>query len=155
MPLGWILADGGGTFRPQADDPGCRNQDRVSKSLWIIGGLGLGGCFLLSLVMKQAVALHAERQQLPFLPALTAKFEAQLQAPLRLREEGQAGAVRLIASARVRPDCDRRRFADALAAEIWLHVRRAGSPARELDIQVRADKGEPLHIVSPRPAVGR
>lgn len=135
--------------------PVAESRTSVTKSLVIMGCVGLAGCVVLSLLMKQAVTLQTERQQVAFLPAVAAKFASQLAAPLRLREERIGGQARLVASARLVAGGDPQRFAEALAAEIWLHVRRAGNPARQIDLQVRVADGAPLQIVSPRPAPGR
>lgn len=155
MPLGGILAADWPRQGLSPEAAVAESQASVTKSLVIMGCVGLAGCVMLSLLMKQAVTLQTERTQVPFLPAVAAKFAPQLAAPLRLREERTGGQTRLMASARLWEGGDPQRFAEALAAEIWLHVRRAGNPARQIELQVRVADGAPLQIVLPRPAPGR
>lgn len=128
----------------------------VNKSLLAIAGLGLGGCVLLSVLMKQVVAIDAEQRQLPFLPALQARFGAQLDGALRVKEESTDGATRWLVNARVRDGVDAVRLAPAIGAELWLHAGRAGSAASEARIVLRCEDGSPaVSLVVPRPGPGR
>jgi hypothetical protein len=105
---------------------------RGVKSALIIAALGVGGCVLLSMVMQKAVAIDTERRQLPFVPALAARFGPQLAGPLRVREEPLAGGLELAVSACVR------------GAELWLLGLRAGSRAQAARVVLRGEDGAQL-----------
>ena len=123
----------------------------VNKSILAVAGIGIAGCVLLSILMKQVVALDAEQRQLPFLPALEAKFGPRLGHPIKVREQDQAGIVRLHVSARVRDGIDGAQLAREIGADLWLHAVRAGSKATEAVVALRReDGGELLTLVLPR-----
>lgn len=123
----------------------------MNKSLLAVAGIGIAGCVLLSILMKQVVALDAEQRQLPFLPALEAKFGPRLGHPIKVREQDEAGIVRLHVSARVRDGVDGAQLAREIGADLWLHAVRAGSKATEAVVALRREDGdELLTLVLPR-----
>jgi hypothetical protein len=117
---------------------------RGVKSALIIAALGVGGCVLLSMVMQKAVAIDTERRQLPFVPALAARFGPQLAGPLRVREEPLAGGLELAVSACVRDGIAAEPLARAIGAELWLLALRAGSRAQAARVVLRGEDGAQL-----------
>jgi len=133
-----------------------RSKKPAVKSALIIAMLGIAGCLLLSLVMKQALEIDVERRQLPFQPALAARFGPQLTGPLQVREESTDGGLWLLASGCVRDGVAAEPLARAIGADLWLHALRGGSRATAARVVLRGEGSSQLvSIPVPRPVPHR
>lgn len=127
----------------------------VSKSILAIVGLGIGGCLLLSLMMKQLMQHQAVKQQVASPPVLAAAFGKQLVGPLSVREEHEGGAVRLVVHGRVAAKQDKLALATAIGAEVWKRVGGEMQPS-EVKVTLRdADGSAPVTQIVARPAPAR
>lgn len=123
------------------------------KSPLIIVALGAVGCVLMGILMKEAMAIDSQLRQLPFQPALTARFGTHLDGPLRVQEERLHGVPGLLASGGVRAGVVAEPLARAIGAELWLHAMRGGSVAVEARVVLHGADGRQLvSLRVPRPA---
>lgn len=124
----------------------------MSKSILTIAGIGIAGCLLLSLMMKE-LAQHRGRRapRQPVAPA----FAERLTGPLRVTEEWHGERVRVVVLGRVRPGQDKRALAAAIGSDLWRSV--GGDPAvDEVHVTLRdADGGGPEAVFVPRPPAVR
>ena len=128
---------------------------RVPKSIYAIAGLGIVGCVMLSLMMKNLVQIQQHRPASPqLLQLLEAKFAAQLVTPLQLREESANGRVRLVASACVTAGLKKDRFAETVGSTIWQQVSGPETKTTEVEVLVSDERGgTAVSFVFPRPSV--
>lgn len=128
----------------------------VSKSTVAIAVMGLLACGVLSLLMKQVVGLQAEQRRAPWLPAVEARFDERIVGPALVRDESVDDGVRVVVSVRAEQGVDAARLAQAIGADVWLHLGRAGSAAKELVVAVRhGEGGTPQRFPIAHPAPGR
>jgi hypothetical protein len=128
----------------------------VSKSTVAIAVMGLLACGVLSLLMKQVVGLQAEQRRAPWLPAVEVRFDERIVGPVMVRDEPIDDGVRVVVSVRAEPGVDAARLAQAIGADVWLHLGRAGSAAKELVVAVRhGEGGAPRRFPIAHPAPGR
>jgi hypothetical protein len=127
----------------------------VSKTVLTIAGIGVAGCMLLALMMKQLVQHQQAQQDASGAGGIAARFAGRLAAPLALREEHEGARVRLVAHARAAAGEDRRQLADDIATALW---RRFAAAERidGVDVVVRAaDGGGAVTAHAPLPAPSR
>lgn len=121
---------------------GSAESRRVPKSIYAIAGLGIAGCIMLSLMMKNLVQMQQHRSASPQLQQLLeAKFGAQLVTPLQLHEESVNGRVRLMASACVTAALKKDRFAETVASTIWQQLSSADTKTKEVEVVVSDERG--------------
>lgn len=126
----------------------------VSKTVLAIVGIGIGGCLLLSLMMKQLVQHQVARQEAPLVPGLMKIFGKQLAGPLATREEFEGASLRLVVHGRVAPQQDKQALAAAIGNEVWQRL--AETPPTEVCVTLRdADGTAPLSQVVARPSPPR
>lgn len=97
----------------QAERANGRNTD-VNKSVLAISGIGVAGCVLLSVMMKELVA-HKPAKRPAWLVALESEYREQLVGPLATHEEDEGGAVRAVVFGAARAGSDRSALALAIA----------------------------------------
>ncbi|HKB37091.1 MAG TPA: hypothetical protein VKD72_11600 [Gemmataceae bacterium] len=126
----------------------------MPKSIYAIAGLGIAGCIMLSLMMKNLVHMQQHRSASPQLQQqLEAKFGAQLVTPLQLHEEAVNGRVRLVASACVTAGLKKDRFAETVAAAIWQQLSSSDPKTKEVEVVVNDERGgTAVTFVFDRPA---
>ena len=118
--------------------------------------MGLLACGALSLLMKQVVGLQAEQRRAPWLPAVEARFGQRIVGPVMVRDEPMEEGLRVVVSVQVQPGADAARLAQAVGADVWLHLGRAGSAATELVVAVRhGEGGAPQRFPIAHPTPGR
>lgn len=103
--------------------------------------MGLLACGALSLMMKQVVGLQAEQRRAPWLPAVEARFGDRIVGPVMVRDEPGQNGTCVVVSVRLAPGADAGRVANAIGSDVWLHLGRAGSAAKELVVAVRHEEG--------------
>jgi len=157
MALARILSGVGGCPRALfcSGNAGSAESRRVPKSIYAIAGLGIAGCIMLSLMMKNLVQMQQHRSASPQLQQLLeAKFAAQLVTPLQLREETLNGRVRIVAAACVTAGLKKDRFAETLGATIWQQVSGSDTKTQEVEVLVGDERGgTAVSFVFPRPTV--
>jgi hypothetical protein len=132
--------------------PPARRNSAVSKSPLVIGAIGLGGCLLLGLLMKQAVQQQQAERTAPRVGALAAQFGARLVGPLALREEIEGELRRAVVHGRAAAGQDRRELAAEIGAAAWALFDARTLPD-ELRVTLRAeDRDEAVSRTVPRPA---
>jgi hypothetical protein len=88
----------------------------MSKSLLAIGGIGIAGCVLLSVMMQQIASQTQTKTQRPdWLVMLESEHGEQLVGSLAMHEEDDRGATRIVVSGTAKAGCDRAALARAIA----------------------------------------
>jgi hypothetical protein len=114
----------------------------VPKSIYAIAGLGIAGCIMLGLMMKNLVQMQQHRSASPQLQQLLeVKFGPQLVTPLQLHEEAANGQVRLVASACVTAGLKKERFAETVASTIWEQLTSSDTKTKEVEVSVSDERG--------------
>ncbi len=158
MPLTRILSEflqersGAGSARPLF----AVETLAVSKSLLVIGGLGMAACCLLSGGMKKLIEHKLARPAVSPAALLERKYDRHLLPPVTVHEEHDGAQLRLVVHARTRPLQDKQRLAAELGYEVWQQA----AAARELPFSVQvtlrdADGGAPLTTMVARPTLPR
>lgn len=135
------------------DSPGAANVDqgRVSKSVFVVGGIGAVGCVMLSLMMQHLLKVKGEHGRSPVATDIEQTFGPQLQGPVDLvsllMDGERAVIVRLLAKA----DVDREQMGRRVAGLVWRSAHKLAETPDVLRVEVRRDAAEEPMIIDTRP----
>lgn len=117
----------------------------VRKSLFVIAGLGLGGCLALGFMMRQVLEVRDELQRSPFALVLEQEFGSRLVEPAVVREERSDGHLRLHARLVVFAGLRKSPIVELAGERLWMQARASGVAPVEVTVQVLDDdRGEDL-----------
>ena len=118
----------------------------MSKTLLVIGGLGVAACVTLSFAMQRLVEIGSSRQQSPFAAPVHARFGARLRREIDVIHHQEADGAHLEVVVDVVDWHDARRLGPPIAAEVLLLAQRSGVFPREVLVRLRAPgEREVLH----------
>ena len=127
----------------------------MSKTILAIVGIGIAGCLLLSLTMRQLVQHQLVQREAPGLPAVSARFAERLAGPLAMHEEHHGMSTRLVVSGRAASNEDQQSLAGAIAAEVWQTLG-ADDSGTDVMVKLRDAQGRtPVSTVTARPSPAR
>lgn len=136
--------------RPESSDSRC-----VAKSPLVVLAIGIAGCLLLALMLREAVGLREERERPPGAELVEQRFAAQLAGRVRFQSHKEGDGVRRVLTAPVRDGVDRRRLPKAIGTELWLALLRSGAPTGTLEVRLENPNwSEPVVVVVPPPRLG-
>jgi hypothetical protein len=125
----------------------------VSKTILAIGGLGAGGCLLLSLLMQHALQAQQERKKAPLAQLLEVEFEGRRVGPVRVDEVRQQGRMHLSVRLSVRAGQPKQRIAESAGAIAWDYALASRTEPADVVVEVGDDVlGAPAIVSVPRPA---
>lgn len=122
----------------------------MTKTPLAIGAIGVAGCVLLSLIMKQLVA-EQSRAEAPVRRSLEAGFREQIVGRLAVHEEQDGDRVMLVVQGQARADVDRRALADRMVQAAW-QLLPARTAIAQVQVRLRDAVGQqPVAAWSARP----
>ncbi len=123
----------------------------MTKTPLAIGAIGVAGCVLLSLMMKQLVGEQQSRGEVPVRRSLEAGFREQIVGRLAVHEEQDGDRVMLVVQGQARADVDRRALADRMVQATW-QLLPAQTAIAQVQVRLRDAVGqEPVAAWSARP----
>lgn len=125
----------------------------MSKSIFVISGLGLVSCVLLSLMMQHLLKVKVERKRSPLVIELEELFRSQLAGPIETEFQDRDGKRTLVVHIKIVGGIQKQRLGISLGGLVW---RRALSgtdePPQALLLAVGDDAGGKVEeILVPRP----
>jgi hypothetical protein len=111
----------------------------VNKAVATIAAMGLAGCFLLALAMRQLAETREERRQEAPEQVLQRKFAARIVGPIRLHEEHEGSGHRRVARVRLAIGQESPEIADEIAAELGRLSAVAVPPPFEVVVELSAE----------------
>jgi hypothetical protein len=124
----------------------------VRKSLIIMGGLALGACFALSLLMQQAADLGRELSPKPYQSRVDEVLGRRLAAASKVRVVVDAGQRRLRAAVQAAPGERPSAVAAQVGAVLWRKADELGAVIAAVEVQVGAADGSQFACEVPRGA---
>jgi hypothetical protein len=113
----------------------------MTKSLVAIGTIGLGGCLLLSLFMRQALVLRQEVAAHPLQRELAERYARRLVDPPRVEVVDVDGRRRWAIGLRVYAGLRKDRVVEEVGELAWAQARLVDDPPAEVTVAV-ADDGD-------------
>jgi len=91
----------------------------VSKSLFVISGLGLASCVLLSLMMQHLLQVKADKKRSPLVTELEDLFRSQLAGPIDTELQDRDGKRTLVVHIKVLGGLQKQRLGLSLGGLVW------------------------------------
>jgi hypothetical protein len=142
-----------GRIGTSPEGPGADEAGTVSKSLFVISGLGLASCVLLSMMMQHLLQVKAERKRSPLVTELEELFRSQLAGPIDTEQQERDGKHTLIVHIKVLGGLQKQRLGMSLGGLVWRRLLSGQEEAPEAVILAVADDvgGKVEEIPVPRP----
>ena len=132
-----------------------RRRRDVAKSIYAIGGLGIGTCVLLSLMMQHLLQVKTGRSKPAFALELEEVYAGRLAGPVEVSEESVAadGKKRMVLHMRVLAGLHKQRMAQTAGELVWRRMIGEKQVPDVLVVEVGDDAGGPVETVPvPRPS---
>lgn len=91
----------------------------MSKSLYVVGGIGTVGCLMLSLMMQHLLKVKKDRAVSPVAIELARDFEAHLAGPIEVRTLEEDGEPTMVVRLPVQPGARLAELAKAAGDFVW------------------------------------
>ncbi len=113
----------------------------MRKSIFVIGGLGLGGCLALSLGLRELLAVQQERQRSPLASLLEGHFSRRLVGRVHVQWVDANGRQQLEARLAVFSGLRKEPIAEAAGELLWLNAANHGRRPDSVVVRVEDDDG--------------
>jgi hypothetical protein len=144
-PENWRLP-GGPASRGKIRASGCRNRT-VSKSIYVVGGIGLVGSVLLAFMMQHLLKVQKEQASSPVAQVLEDAFAEHLAGPVRIAVPKPGGDATMTVHMVTRPGVRREQLAGVADDLIWPEIGRMREPPRAVRFEIEDADGAPIVIV--------
>ncbi|MCA8976501.1 MAG: hypothetical protein KDC98_17405 [Planctomycetes bacterium] len=91
----------------------------MSKSILAIGAIGLGGCVVLSVLLRQALEAQGQALASPIAKGLEQQFGRRLAGPVRVSTESEQGRSRIAVRMCVLAGLQKERIATEAGLFVW------------------------------------
>jgi hypothetical protein len=125
----------------------------VSKSLLVIGGLGLASCVLLSMMMQHLLQVKADRKRSPLVTELEELFRSQLAGPIETEVQERDGKRTMVVHIKVLGGLQKQRLGMSLGGLVWRRLSNGSEdPPQAVVLAIADDAGGKVEELSvPRP----
>lgn len=128
----------------------------MSKSIYVLAGLGLFGCIALGLMMQHLLRVQVDRDQSEIALELEEMCGNQFDGPAIVELLSGASAVTMLVKVRARPGVELEKFARSASSLVWRTAYRHEQVPDHLRFEVRpADGGEKVVVQTSRSDLGR
>lgn len=128
----------------------------MSKSIYVLAGLGLFGCIALGLMMQHLLRVQVERGQSAIAVELQEMCGHQFEGPAIVELQSEASALTMVVKVRARPGVALDKFARSASALTWRIAHRHEQVPDHLRFEVRPPAaGEAVVVETSRSDLGR
>ena len=128
----------------------------MSKSIYVLAGLGLFACIALGLMMQHLLRVQADRGQSVIAVELQEMCGDQFDGRAVVELQSAASALTMVVKVRARPGVEMDKFARSASSLTWRIAHRHGQVPDHLRFEVRPpDAGEAVVVETSRSDLGR
>lgn len=113
----------------------------MSKSLYAIGGLGLGSCLLMSMMMQHLLKVKTERQRSPIAIELEEVFASRLTGPVDVDLPEDGGERVIVVTMPVLAGLQKQKLATTAGNMVWRRMAGEKDAPTGVRVEVKDDSG--------------
>ena len=123
----------------------------MSKSIYVLAGLGLLGCLALGLIMQHLLRVQVDRDRSEIAIELQEMCGNQLDGPVVVALVPDAPEPTMVVKVSVGPDVEPLKFARSASSLVWRIAHRHDQAPEHLHLEVRPpDQAEPVVVRTSR-----
>ncbi|MBK8095839.1 MAG: hypothetical protein IPK26_01950 [Planctomycetes bacterium] len=124
----------------------------MSKSLYAIGGLGLGSCLVMSLMMQHLLKVKTERHRSPIAIELEEVFASRLTGPVEVKLPNGDADRTIVVTLPVLAGLQKQKLATTAGNMVWRRMAGEKDAPAALRVEVKDDSGgKPEAFEVPKP----
>ncbi len=122
----------------------------MSKSVYVVGGIGAVGCLMMSLMMQHLLKARTEQSRSPVSIELEQALAQHVVEPIEVTSRDSDGERMMLVRLKARPQADAARLARSVGDLIWRRAYKWSERPDRLQVEVRSGEAnkQPVVIVS-------